>query len=30
MKPLEDMGKYATVVVDPPWPGDLTALDSTL
>ena len=20
MKPLEDMGKYATVVIDPPWP----------
>ena len=20
MKPLEEMGKFATVVVDPPWP----------
>ena len=26
MKPLEDMGKFATVVVDPPWPLALIGL----
>ena len=23
MKPLSEMGRYATVVIDPPWPMDL-------